>query len=91
MSHFKLLSSDDIHNGPVDYSTPIGSTDIYACSRTANAALDAARPAGKTFRADSHSNAKWFFKFNKHVDLGAEICTFKKGPSGKWYVQAVAF
>ena len=91
MPHFKKISSDDIHNGPVDYSTPIGSVDIYACSRTANHYLNAARPAGKEFTANSCTNAKWFWKFCKHVEEGAEYCTFKKGPSGKWYVKAVAF
>jgi hypothetical protein len=91
MSHFRLVKSDDIHNGPVDYSTPVGSSDIYTCSLSVQDVANRRRPAGTKFISTSFKNKFWFNKFCAHTNTSPEIVNFAKGKSGKWYAEAVSF
>ena len=88
MAHFRLIRTDDIHNGPVDYSTPIGESEVYRCSRSANAALDAQKPAGRRFACNIRHDAFWFKKFVEHTGQHPDQVTFARTERG-WYAEAM--
>lgn len=89
MSHFKLINTDEVLNGPVDYSTPVGESAIFICSKTVKNALEASRPAAKKFTANMKHNAKWLDKFSEHMDANPDFVEFARGKSGVWYARAV--
>ena len=91
MAHFKLLSTDDIHNGPVDYSTPIGNTEVWLCSNTVKDHIERRKPAARAFTSNSKHDARWIGKFTAHTDRYPEYVRFARGKSGVWYAQAVYF
>lgn len=91
MPHFRLVKIDDILNGPVDYSAPMGGTATYHCSLSVDKALLRHRPAGKKFTATPWSNKMWYSKFCAHTKTDPEYVTYARGNSGKWYAQAVSF
>ena len=88
MAHFRLVRTDSILDGPVDYSTPIGSTEVYRCSRTVNAALDAKKPAGRRFISNASHDAYWHAKFEEHTGQYPDQVTFARTERG-WYAQAM--
>ena len=83
MTHFIRIATDDDH---IPYET-----DIYLCSRTVAAAINAARPAGRRFQARDAVNSKWFDKFIEHTGLAYTELSFSRGRThlDRWYVQAV--
>lgn len=89
MSHFKLISSNDIHNGPVDYSTPIGECRTFRCSRTVKAAIEARKPKTKKFMSDHSRDNYWMRKFEEHTTNYPDYIHFAKNGAGIWYVRAV--
>ena len=89
MSHFHLLERNDIYNGPVDYSTPVGHAEIWLCSNTVKDHIERRKPVSEKFKSDDCRDSSWISKFRAHTDADPEYVTFAKGKSGRWYVQAV--
>jgi hypothetical protein len=58
-------------------------------SKTATAALLAARPAGRKFNATMGHNEKWLDKFIKHTGETPERLKFAPGKSGLWFAEAM--
>ena len=89
MAHFNLIKTDDIHNGPVDYSSPVGNSAIFVCSKTVKNALETSRPAARSFTANAKHNSHWLEKFSIHTDGYPDFVKYARGKSGVWYAQAV--
>jgi len=89
MSHFRLLERNDIHNGPVDYSTPVGHAEIWLCSNTVKDHIERRKPVTKKFTSDDTRDKTWIGKFRAHTGADPEYVRYAKSKSGMWYVQAV--
>lgn len=91
MAHFNLIKTDEIFNGPVDYSTPVGDVAIFLCSSTVRDHIERRRPAKKEFTANMSYNKFWYDKFCIHAGVHPEYVRYARGKSGRWYVEAVSF
>jgi len=87
--HYRLIKTDDILSGPVDYSTPVGNTAVFICSKTVRSAIESSKPKTKKFTANLKHNRKWLDKFNTFTDANPDFVVYKKAKSGMWYAQAV--
>ena len=90
MAHFNLIKTDDILNGPVDYSTPVGSSHIFLCSKTVRDHIERRKPATKSFTANCIRDAFWLNKFEIHTELKPDYVKYARGKSGQWYVEAIS-
>lgn len=90
MAHFNLISTDDVMDGPVDYSTPVGSSSIFLCSNTVRDHIERRKPATKRFTSNHGHDKTWIAKFMAHTGLEPDFVTFAKAKSGMWYAEAVS-
>ena len=89
MSHYKLIRTDDILGGPVDYSAPVGNTAVFLCSATCADHIERRKPVAKSFTASAGRNEFWLAKFEICTDGYPDFVEYAKGKSGRWYAQAV--
>jgi len=95
VAHFLKISSIELFQSPMheENGVSIGDNDTYLLSRTAAAVLNKARPAGRSFTANSWTNKKWFDKFVKHTSFRPEYILFARGKvnQDRWYARAISF
>lgn len=95
MSHFILISQQEMFESPMheDNGVSIGDSTTWLCSKTAAAAINAARPAGRAFTANSTTNRKWLDKFTAHTGHDPEYIRFARGikHTDRWYARAISF
>lgn len=89
MPHFSLIKTDEIMNGPVDYSAPVGDTAIFVCSSTVRDHIERRKPACRPFTANAGHNKFWLEKFSIHTDGYPDFVKYARGKSGVWYAHAV--
>lgn len=89
MAHFLPIQTDEILNGPVDYSTPVGSVTIFRCSATVRDHIERRKPVAKKFTSDASHDSFWLRKFEHHAGINPDFVVFAKAKTGVWYVQAV--
>ena len=89
MAHYKLINSDDITSGPVDYSTPVGSAAIFVCSSTVRDHIERRKPTARRFTSNDSHDSFWYKKFCTWTDLYPDFVTYARNASGIWFVQAV--
>jgi len=89
MPHYNLIKTDEISGGPVDYSSPVGSTAIFQCSNTVRDHIERRKPATNKFTANASRDSFWLRKFEEHAGLAPDFVTYAKNKNGTWFVQAV--
>ena len=91
MPHFKLIKTDEILNGPVDYSAPVGETRVFKCDVYVKDYIERRYPVAKKITATPWKNRLLFTKFEFHSGESCEFVNYARGKSGVWYAQSVSF
>ncbi len=89
MSHFVLVRTDEIMNGPVDYSAPIGDVAVFRCSNTVRDYIERRKPVARRFQCNPSCNAVFFSKFIAHTGYNSDFIEYARNAAGVWYVEAV--
>ncbi|GAF73960.1 unnamed protein product [marine sediment metagenome] len=91
MPHFHLVKTDDILNGPVDYSTPVGDARVFKCSVSAKDHIERRFPVARKIYACPWKNKLLYSKFCIHTGESPEYVNYTRNKNGIWYAEAVSF